>query len=119
MLLQVAYEAHPLVQIKTDDRGHVLQLLEAAGHEVDAFLVSRLDVPGAQLTRQPVFEHDLLLRVARRRRVLRTQGRDYVKCWPGRLRQACPQSKGSEHNARLTIMLPRGGLEPPHGRDDR
>src|SRR3954466_323743 len=103
MLLQVAYEADPLVEMKTDDHGQILQLQEASAHEVDAVLVRRLDVPGSQLTRQPVLEHDLLLRVPRLRRVLRTQGRDYVKCRSGPLPQACPPSGGTAHNARLTI----------------
>jgi hypothetical protein len=61
MLLQVAYEADPLVEMETNDHGQVLQLLETGAHEVDAVLVRRLDVPGSQLTRQPIFEHDLLL----------------------------------------------------------
>src|SRR4051812_19061237 len=118
MLLHVAYEADPLVEMKTDDHGQVLQLQEAAAHEIDAVLVRRLDVPGSQLTRQPIFEHNLLLQAPHRRRVSRTQGRDYVKCWPGGLRQASPPSEGAAHSPRLTIMAPGGGLEPPHRRHD-
>jgi hypothetical protein len=43
MLLQVAYEADPLVEIETDDHGQVLQFLEAGAHEIDAVLVRRLE----------------------------------------------------------------------------
>src|SRR5438045_9768893 len=96
--------------METDDHGQVLQLQEAAAHEVDAVLMSRLDVPGSQLTRQPVLEHDLLLRVPRHRRVLRSEGRDYVKCRPGPLPRACPPSGRTERNARLTIIKPEPRL---------
>ena len=91
------------------------------GEELGQLLRLLLEVLGqGKIGLQPTSQlgevrDDLLLRVARRRRVLRTPGRDYVKCWPGQLRQACPPSKGSEHNARLTIMLARFGLESNRG----
>ena len=51
MLGEMAYEAHPFVQMLTHDHGQVLQPQQVGARLVDAFLVDRLEVPGSQLPR--------------------------------------------------------------------
>jgi hypothetical protein len=58
---QVTYESDPFVKVLADDDWQVLPLQKAASHVVDAILMDRPNVPRAQLSRQPLFEHDLLL----------------------------------------------------------